>query len=161
MKFTSKVAVVALSVGLMAHGGGIAFGSGSGRGGVDDNPRTKSSIPSSSSMPSSSVPTSSSVHEANHEAGDCYSSHSPDRVAARTARLSNVVTSLTARITWLNASKANASYKAVKKINQRIMKLQRDINKTNARIVREVQRMRPACTPSSTTPSSTTPVSTP
>jgi hypothetical protein len=41
------------------------------------------------------------------------------------------------------------------------MKLQRDINKTNARIVKEVQRMRPACTPSSTTPSSTTPVSAP
>ncbi|MEI7754259.1 MAG: hypothetical protein WCJ32_07485 [Actinomycetota bacterium] len=156
MKFTSKVAVVALSVGLMAHGGGIAFGSGSGRGGVDDNPRTKTSIPSSSSMPSSSVPTSSSVHEANHEAhhaaGDCFSSHSPDRVAARTARLNNVVASLTARIASLNASKATASNKAVKKINKRIMKLQRDINKTNARIVKEVQRMRPACAPSTTTP---------
>jgi hypothetical protein len=32
------------------------------------------------------------------------------------------------------------------------VKLQRDIDKTNARIVKEVQRMRPACAPSSTTP---------
>jgi len=152
MKFTSKVAVVTLSLGLIAHGGATAFGAGTGRGGVDDHPHTSSSVPSSSSIPSSS-----SVHEANHEANhhaanSCESSHSPARVAARTARLNNVITSLTARIDSLNGAKATASPKGVRKINHRIAELQRDIDKTNGRIAKEASRVRPTCTPSSTTP---------
>lgn len=142
MKFTSKVAVVTLSLGLIAHGGATAFGAGTGRGGVDDKPHTSSSVPSSSSVP-----------EANHHAANsCESSHSPARVAARTARLNNVITSLTARIDSLNGAKATASPKGVRKINHRIAELQRDIAKTNGRIAKEASRVRPTCTPSSTTP---------
>lgn len=150
MKFTSKIAVVTLSLGLMAHGGSMAFGAGNGRGGVDNNPHTEHAVtPGVDNNPH----TSSSVPEANHHAaGQCEAEYTPERVAARTARLNNVVTSLTARIASLNTAKETASKKAVKKINKRIMKLQRDINKTNARIVKEVQRMRPACAPSTTTP---------
>jgi len=142
MKFTSKVAVITLSLGLIAHGGATAFGAGTGRGGVDDKPHTSSSVPSSSSVP-----------EANHHAANsCESSHSPARVAARTARLNNVITSLTARIDSLNAAKATASPKGVRKINHRIAELQRDIDKTNSRIAKEANRVHPTCTPSSTTP---------